>query len=242
MDPKSEHAVHGRSRASATTAVLVAALLAAGAAGCRSDSRSDEIADSGAYCVAALVYDGHVYSRQQIRTAVTEGRSLGSGTFPRCNDTPTAGGAPAKEIEIAEIQGVSPSIAVIGRGDAGVVYVRDDVDPHSLPTGIDGLIRPLRCRPEEEPIRFIAELRGIASDDPRRAFRLRAPYDLWVHVRASSTPRYERRFARVRVPVELGTPLTPADVDALWDGTRLSLTIHCLDSGYVADRVALRRS
>jgi len=36
--------------------------------------------------------------------------------------------------------------------------------------------------------------------------------------------------------------LSRSEVDALWDGARLALSIRCVRSGYVARRLALRRS
>jgi len=36
--------------------------------------------------------------------------------------------------------------------------------------------------------------------------------------------------------------LSRPEVDALWDGARLALSIRCVRSGYVARRLALRRS
>ena len=74
--------------AKAMLALLLA--IAAIASGCRGEAASP--ATGSASCVASLVYGGHVYIGHHAGTAVIEGRSLGRGSFPPCNDTgPTTG-------------------------------------------------------------------------------------------------------------------------------------------------------
>jgi Family of unknown function (DUF6281) len=183
---------------------IVAALLVA-TAGCGSGSASEDASGGASSCVLSLVSDGHVYIGWHAGRAVAEGGSLGRGSLPSCNDSgPTTGTVPVERIEVAAIEGVPPSIGVIWHGRDDEVFIRDDVDRGSLPSGLVSLIRPLRCRSADEPIRFVARMLGIAPARPGRAFDV-APFDLDVLVLQSSPKRYERGSVRVRVPAELAS-------------------------------------
>ena len=97
---------------------------------------------------------------------------------------------------------------------------------------------PVTCARSDEPLELVARLRGILPVDLRRRFDLRAPYDLWVRITKSSTERYVNGSVRVRAPARLGRPLSRDDLEAL-HGARLSLTVRCLHSRFLARRVAL---
>jgi Family of unknown function (DUF6281) len=221
-------------------AIAALLLVVAGGVGCRSDG-NDTVAGS-ASCAAAVRYGGHLYLGHHVATPPAEGEALGRGALPPCDDTGRSMvGEPPELVELVALEGVPSAIAVIRRGDDSIVYVREGVKLADLPAALAEAVRPLTCRPADEPIRFVALMVGISPVDLRRERDRRAPFDLRVRVLTSSAPRYERGSLRVRVPVELGRPLARADLDALWAGARLSLTVHCHKSGYVADRVTLRR-
>ena len=82
-----------------------------------------------ASCAFIVRYDGHDYFGTAVHVKPVAGDSLGTGTFPPCNDT---GGAlpttPAEEVAVAEIQGVPASVAIMLAGRTDVVLVRDDVE------------------------------------------------------------------------------------------------------------------
>jgi Family of unknown function (DUF6281) len=87
-----------------------------------------------ASCAFIVRYDGHDYLGTSVHVTPVAGDSLGTGTFPPCNDT---GGAlpttPAEEVEVAEVKGVPPTVAIMLPGRTDVVLVRDDVKPKDLP-------------------------------------------------------------------------------------------------------------
>jgi uncharacterized protein DUF6281 len=202
---------------------------------------ADETVGVTASCAAVVEYEGHWYVGSHVDVPALEGRSLGDGTTPPCEDTgPSTHGAQPRSVGLVELSGVSPTVAVLSTGHDDLVYIRDDVDRSAIPAALAKLIRPLVCRRRDEPIRFEARLEGVASTDPRHSSDLRPPLDLWIRVLASSPRRYERGSVRVRVPADARVTLTRADVRALWASARLELSIHCLDSAYIADRLVVR--
>ena len=124
-----------------TTRFLVLALLAlplalaacggGGSTEVSGGQTTEATADGGvaASCAFQVHYDGHDYFGAAVKVAPVPGDTLGTGTFPPCNDT---GGAlptiPAEEVSVAEIQGVPPSVAIMLPGRTDVVLVRDDVE------------------------------------------------------------------------------------------------------------------
>jgi Family of unknown function (DUF6281) len=209
------------------------------ASGCRG-AQHDAGTSSGS-CEAVVVYRGNMYVGQHVSRPPSAGKPLDGGEIPSCDDTGGPPGA-AEDVDLAEIEGVCPLLALMRRDDDQSVYVRPGVTRAMLPPRLLEAVRPLTCLATDEPIEFVAEMRGIAPIRRRGTFDLRAPYDIWVNVVESSSRRYEEGSVRVRVPAELGTPLSQSDVDALRHGARLALSIRCVHSGYVARRVVLRRS
>jgi uncharacterized protein DUF6281 len=81
-----------------------------------------------ASCAFIVEFDGHNYLGNAIEVTPIAGESLGTGTIPSCDDTggalePTA----AEEVEVTEIQGVPPTVAIMLAGRTDVVLLRDDV-------------------------------------------------------------------------------------------------------------------
>ena len=81
-----------------------------------------------ASCAMLVSYDGHNYLGTAVEVKAVPGDSLGNGTIPPCNDTGGAGTTiPAEQVEVTEVEGVPPTIAIMLAGRTDVVLVRDDV-------------------------------------------------------------------------------------------------------------------
>jgi hypothetical protein len=195
---------------------------------------------AAASCVLAVTYDGHTYVAIGVEVAPVEGKLLLGATIPPCNDTgDLSEPEELEEVTLAELPGVSPVVAVLLHGRDDVVLVRDDVDHDALPPGIRQLLRSPRCHAGDEPIELEGPWLGIVTPDEATEDDLVPPYDLEMSVDRSSAQRYERARLTIRVPSDLGRPLTRNDLRAsLWEGGTISLTVACDGRDYVASRVA----
>jgi len=119
---------------------MLVVVVGVGSAGCGGGSSEPpgETVGASAACAPALVYDGDLYLGYRAGPAFVQGAPLGTGTLPPCNDHGAdADPEPAEEIDVAAVDGIQPSVAVAWRGrDDDLVYVREDVDPASLPPGL----------------------------------------------------------------------------------------------------------
>ena len=217
-----------------STGLAACLLLAFMAAGC--GSSGTERASGDASCAFTVNYQGHTYIGSGVGVAPLEGKPLGQVTLPACDDTDDGTGAePAEEIDIAEVDGVSPSVALAWRGHPDTVLIREDVDYDRLPPPLARLLRAPQCDPGDEPIELGGPWRGIsgAGEDD-----MTPPYDVEIYVDESSPKRYERAYLTIRVPAELGRPLSRADLrSSLWEGGTISLTVNCRNGRYVAEQV-----
>jgi hypothetical protein len=212
-------------------AVCLAVALALALAGCGDQVEAGEDAP-GASCALVVRYRGVLYEGRTLQVVASEGRKLGSGVLPACDDG--GGEYAAEKIELAEIEGVSPTIAVVWAGQPEAVFIRHGAEP---PPEIELLFRPPECDPRDEPVDLsgpwldIVGTDGTGDPEP--------PYSLELFVSVSSLPRYEGAFLTVSVPASLGTPLTRADVMAsLWEGGTISVSARCGEKGaYLAESV-----
>jgi hypothetical protein len=182
-----------------------------------------------ASCALTVSYTGHTYLATGVEIAPPQGEVLGKGTLPGCGDSRS------EQIEVAEIPGVSPSVALVFVGRNDVVLVRDDVDGEALPSEISHLLRASECDPSDVPIELDGPWLGILNARGGTEVDLVPPYDLEIYVERASSPRYERSHITVRVSPELGRPLSRDDVrSSLWRGGTISLTVACRDGRYIA--------
>jgi hypothetical protein len=217
---------------------VVAGVLTVTLGGCGGNATNGE---GDASCAAIVLYEGRTYVGSGVRVAPREGKRIGTGVLPGCDDG--GGRTLDEEIELAEIEGVSPEIAVAWHGDPSGVYISKSVD--RLPRELRRLMRAPNCDPRDEPIDLagpwlgIVEVEGGAELDTTREAPLTPPYDLEIFVEETTRSPYERAFLTVRVPEQLGHPLTPSDVrSSLWEGGTIDLTVACREGGYVAERVS----
>ena len=224
-------------------AALPLALAACGGETEVSGGSSTEVSggvSGSASCAFLVRYDGRAYLGNGVEVAPVQGGSLGTGMIPPCNDTGGLGtGSPAEEVEVAEIQGVSPTVAIMLPGRNDVVLIRNDVDFDALPPELVRLNRAPSCDAHDEPIELAGDWLGILAADGNTEDDLAPPYDLEIFVHEASSPPYERSYLTVRVPDDLGRPLTHEDLKtSLWEGGRISLTVTCRGDNFVAERVA----
>lgn len=200
-------------------------MLVVGCAGNTSSAEGD--------CARISAYEGRTYAGQGVRVAPREGDLIGKGVLLGCDDG--GGRVPDEEIELAEIKGVLPKTAVAWHGDPSAVFVSESVD--RLPPQLRQPLRAPKCDPRDEPIDLAGAWLGIVGTDGRGDPE--PPFGLELLVQETTTPRYERAFLTVRVPEELGRPLTRSDIrSSLWEGGTIDLTVRCEDGRYVAERVS----
>jgi Family of unknown function (DUF6281) len=214
-------------------ALAVGGLVAFALRGCGTNTAS--VRGSEAECALVVRYQGQTYVGWAAQVAPREGRLIGTGVLPGCDDGD--GPEPDEEVDVAEIQGVSPEIALAwhGRGDTG--FVPEGVT--RLPPELKPLVRAPKCDPRDEPIELAGPWLGILGADGHTELDLVPPYDVDLFVRETNASHYERAFLTVRVPEELGRPLTRADIrGSLWEGGTIEFTVGCRDGRYMAMRVA----
>lgn len=118
------------------------------------------------------------------------------------------------------------------------MLIREDVDYDRLPSALARLLRAPKCDPGDAPIQLAGPWLGIIGADGHTELDMAPPYDLEINVAESSAERYERAYLTVRVPAELGRPLTRADIrSSLWEGGTISLRVSCRAGRYLAERV-----
>jgi Family of unknown function (DUF6281) len=227
-----------------TVPVLLALALAVALSGCGDKVEDDVLKPAGssnragsagdASCALLVRFRGAVYEGLNVEVAPSEGDSLGSGVLPACDDG--HGASADEEIELAEVEGVSPDIAVSWPGRWDVVLVRRGV---ALPPEIEGLRKAPSCEPRDAPIELSGPWDGILGADGETELDLEPPYDVYVIVDEASEPRYERAYLTVRVPRSLGKPITRDDIRAsLWEGGTIAARVHCSgDGGFAAEAV-----
>ena len=205
------------------------ALLAFALASCGSDMARVE--GSQGSCAFLVSYEGRTYAGAGVEVAPREGRPVGPGLLLGCNDGD-------EEIELAEIHGVSPEIALAWRGDGDTVLIREGIDYDRLPPALARLQQAPTCASGDEPLELSGPWLGIIGLDGEREREVVPPYALEIYVEESSAKRYERAFLTVRVPARLGRPLTRADIrSSLWNRGTISLTVACREGRYLAERV-----
>jgi Family of unknown function (DUF6281) len=217
----------------------VAALLVAVAAGCGSSSSAEtgDGADASvaAACAAVVVFEGDRYLGTYTAFVPVAGARLGSGTTPACADTPAATPGKPENVEVFELEGVSPDVAITSRGG---VFIRDGVDVERMPATLTRLLHPPSCVPADEPIELTGRWLGIIGADGHTELDLNPPYDVRVQVAESSAGRYERAELTIRVPEEAGHPLDRIDVrTSLWEQGTISATVRCREGAFVAETV-----
>jgi hypothetical protein len=167
-----------------------------------------------------------------VQVAPDEGRRVGTGGRSSCNDG--NGASPEEEIELAELEGVSPNVALTWSGRTDVVLVRRGA---TLPPEVERLLRAPACDAGDVPIELTGIWLGILEADGSTELDLEPPYDVDLFVEQASETRYERTYLTVRVPPALGNRITRADIEtSLWEGGSIALRVRCTEEGlYVAE-------
>jgi hypothetical protein len=211
----------------------VGGLVAFALSGCGNNTAS--VGGSDASCALVVRYQGQTYVGSGVQVAPREGRLIGTGVLPGCDDGD--GPEPDQEIKLAEIEGVSPEIALAWHDQGDTVFVLEGVD--QLPRELRRLRRAPQCDPRDEPIELAGPWLGILGADGHTELDMAPPYDVHIFVQETTAPRYERAFLTIRVPEELGRPLTRDDIrSSLWEAGTIEVTVGCNDGRYTATQVA----
>jgi hypothetical protein len=224
----------------ALCAFLLAAASACGGAdegGSASETTGPDGSAGAASCAFVVRYQGELYTAWGVEIVPPAGRPLGAGVLPGCDDGHGASGD--EEIELAELPGVPPGVAVLALGFPDMVLVREGLD---APAEVEALSRAPRCDPADEPIELAGPWLSVAGREPLTPYEPDAPSHVELLVETSSAPRYERAYLTVRVPLGLKPPLTEADLESsLRQGGTIALRAHCRENGgFVADEVSAR--
>ena len=222
---------------SRTTSVFIAVLTTLVAATGCSGSRADVQVGGAGSCAYLVKFRGETYVGMGVKVSPVSGRVLGKAVMPPCDDTggqlPASGG---ERIRVAELPGVSPSVAIVPVGQNDTVLVR--ADRTKLPPEVMRLTRTPRCSSADAPISLAGPWLGILAPNGDTETDLVPPYDLSLHVLHTSSDRYARAFLDVRVPASLGTPITKPQLRAsLLHGGTVSITATCRAGGYIATHV-----
>jgi hypothetical protein len=200
---------------------------------CKQRSPSVEVAGS---CAFVVEYDGHRYFGNAAPVGPVEGRPLGTATQPGCQDTPDLPAPPDSEVEVAEIEGVRPDLAIMIRNRDDTVLIREDHG--QLPPEVERLLRAPSCDSGEQSVELSGRWLGITGADGQTEVDLDPPYDVRIRVTESSFPAYERAELVVRVPEALGRPVTREDIESsLWVGGTLEATVSCRNVDFVASSI-----
>ncbi len=174
-------------------------------------------------CAAELEYADHHYvgHGDLLRDPATTGRvESGTATGADCDLS--------REIEVAELAGVSMERAVLAEG---TVYVRAD---RPFPEAARVWFSPVRCTSDGE-LELSGDWLGVQSPNAA-AFDgdLRPPFRVEVHVTEGPA---DYRGARVTIRATEATDPTlgPSDVqDSLHEGGGLTAVVRCAGGGFVA--------
>lgn len=195
-------------------------------------------AEVAASCAFVVEYAGHRYLGNAAPVRPIEGRPLGAGTQPGCQDTPDGPEPEDSEVAVAEIEGVSPELAITLRGRDDSILIRDDVDYERLPAELERLLRVPGCDSGEQPVQISGRWLGILGADGHTELDLDPPYDVRIQVAETSVADYERAELTVRVPATLARPLSRKDIESsLLEGGTLTATVSCRDGAFVASAI-----
>jgi hypothetical protein len=194
------------------------------------------VGGSGA-CADIVKFRGTTYSGLAVTVSAIARRMLGTAVGPRCDDTggqlPTP---PGERFRVAQLPGVSPSVAIVPLNRNDVVYIR--ADRTKPPPEVMRLRRTPRCVSTDAPISLRGPWLGILEPNGDTETDLVPPYDLSLLVRHTSSARYARAFLDVRVPASMGRPITEPELRAsLLHGGTIAITVTCRSGRYVATRV-----
>jgi len=197
---------------------------------------TDEGSRGSGMCAFVVHFRGHAYDAVQVSVEPIPGRSLGEAVLPGCNDTGDASPKPDEYLEVAELPGVDPNIAVVWSTAPDRIFVRQGLD--ALPPEVAQLVHAPPCDPQDAPLLLHGPWLGILGANGETELDLLPPYDIGMLVQQASAPGYERSHLKIRVPESLGRPLTHEDVESsLWKGGTISVTATCVEGGFVAQQV-----
>ncbi len=230
------------SRRTLAHGLAVTALCLAAGAGCGGKSgegaatHASPRAGVAASCALVVEYDGHRYFGTGAPVGPVEGKPLGTATEPGCQDTSNEPVPADSEVEVAEIEGISPGVAIMIPGREETILIRDD--HRRLPPQVERLLSAPSCDSGDQPVSLSGAWLGILGADGQTELDLDPPYDVRIRATEASLAAYERAELSVRVPATLGRPLTRRDIESsLWEGGTLKATVSCSDGRFVATSI-----
>ena len=228
-----------RRRSARFKATVLCVSMAAVLAGCGGGS---DVEGGDASCALSVRYRGARYDGVSVEIAPREGARVGTAILPGCNDQGEEVAPEEDEkIPVARLPGVSPKVAVTWSGRDDIVLVRESLvreRTESLPPEVARLTDAPKCNERDAPIKLLGPWLGILGTDGNTELDLALPYKIDLQVQEASAPRYERAFLTVRVPANLGRPLTREDVkSSLWKGGTIELVAICAGGRYIARSV-----
>ena len=178
-------------------------------------------------------FDGREYLGRSAQVRPVPGEVLGQARLPGCNDTGQSQAPPDEFVDVAQLPGVDPSVAVVSADYPEVMYVRADLE--ELPREVMAYLIPPRCQPSDNPITLDGQWLGIIQPDGHTELDMAPPYIVSMLVLHASSPTYLRAELSIRVGPSLGTPLTHQDIrTALWKPGTLHVVAGCDGKKFVA--------
>jgi hypothetical protein len=153
------------------TVLLVVATVLAGCGGGDGDSDADadpQTTRAGtttradepepANCAVRLRWNGKVYLGSEVRLPAQRAEELGTATIPAC------GPNRRRNIQIARVRGVDPTVAVGSADDAFVVFVAEAALGQDFPEALQRVLYGVSCRPNR-PFTLAGRLVAISKPD-----------------------------------------------------------------------------
>lgn len=193
-------------------AVLLIAVVILAGAGCGGGEAADEgAADSEPDCVARLLWNDVTYhSAGSPKKPLALVERLGKGNVPSCS------GEPRPALDVIQIRGVDPAVAVVieGEGDPPYAWLAPGYLPESRRHPLHDAIYGSPSEPNAET--------GFRCEQPRV-----------ISVRALNTPAFDSTYLQVAAKDEaLETFLSAGDVDGI-----VSLDANTAIAGHERDGI-----
>jgi hypothetical protein len=109
-------------------------------------------------CAVRLRWKGKEYLGSEVRLPAQRGEELGKATIPAC------GPYQRRDIRIARIRGVDPTVAVGSADDAFVVFVAEAALGQDFPEALQRILYGVSCRPNR-PFTLAGRLVAISAPD-----------------------------------------------------------------------------
>jgi hypothetical protein len=211
-------------RARSSAAFLVAVSLLAGCGGDDDDGASSQDAER---CVAKVVWEDEEYLGADVRLPAERGAPLGEATIPAC------GPNDEREVQVARIPGVDPSVALANPADSFTVWVAESARAQEYPEALERILFGLSCD-ETAPFTLAGRLVGVSDRDE--------PLYVQVDVERTDAPGEAYRGVVIDLAIRDSTDGVSGRDEFSPRNLRLRARVRCVDADrpdrtFLAERI-----